>query len=123
MAGVDEASRLRLYNEVTGLFSAESAATMMQSLPTSQWQDVATKDDVADMATKAELASLRAEVATKVELSEVREGVVALRGEMRAGFAEIDAKLERRSRWMVTWLVSALTALAGVQVALFLAVR
>jgi hypothetical protein len=45
------------------------------------------------MATKSELAELRAEMATKSELAELRADVAAHRAETKSGFEELDKDL------------------------------
>ena len=120
----DEASRLRLYHRATETFGPDEADTLMQYLPTSYWQDVATKDDVvavkADVAAVvAQVADLRAEMrrdfATKMELAE-------LRGEMHIGFAQVDAKMEQQFRAMqsrmITTMIALFSLLGGLIIAL-----
>lgn len=41
-----ETQRTTLYNELTGVIGQEAARTLMEQLPPSGWDNVATKDDV-----------------------------------------------------------------------------
>lgn len=137
----DELARLRLYNEASQVFHRDNAETLMRLLPTSQWQDVATAAQLADVRTEldevraglaevraevadvwAEVAGIRAQMVTRaelrVELDRIRSRM-ATKDEVAVGFAQMNAKLERSSRQLVVWLAGVLAALASVQTALF----
>jgi hypothetical protein len=74
---IDDAARLRLYESARRTLGPEEADTLMASLPPSHWDRLATKDDLAHLATKMELADLRAEMADRFE-KQTRTFVVSL---------------------------------------------
>lgn len=94
---IDESKRQDLYLVATEKFGRKEADTLMTLLPTSVWEDVATKTDLElhdallklqinevhnDL--KAEIADLRAEL--KGDIADVRLEVAELRTEMHQMF-------------------------------------
>lgn len=45
----DEGRRHQLFNRLEQVLGAEEASTLMESLPPSRWDDLATKDDVRQL--------------------------------------------------------------------------
>lgn len=94
---IDESKRQDLYLAATEKFGRKEADTLMTLLPTSVWEDVATKTDLElhdallklqinevhnDL--KAEIADLRAEL--KGDIADVRLEIAELRTEMHQMF-------------------------------------
>jgi hypothetical protein len=94
---IDESKRQDLYLVATEKFGRKEADTLMTLLPTSVWEDVATKTDLElhdallklqinevhnDL--KTEIADLRAEL--KADIADVRLEIAELRTEMHQMF-------------------------------------
>ncbi len=88
---VDEQARHRLYDALEAQLGDDNAAILMDSLPPAGWADVATKQD---------LALLRAE----------------LRGEMQTGFAEVRAQIAELRSEMYHVMRNQLVAYIGANI-------
>ena len=99
MPKVDEAARNRLYNEIADKF--DESETLMRLLPSSQWDDLVTKDHL-----------------------DARFAQVDVRfAQIDARFAQVDAKIERSTRTVIMWLVGAIFASNGMIVAIVSAIH
>lgn len=122
-------ARHHLFDTLRAQLGDEDAATLMDSLPPGGWDDVATKTDVAGV--RAELQTVRAELKTEIgELrSEMRTEFAELRAEMREGFAtfvtsdelhealrlHVDARIGSVMRsWMFSVMGMQAVTIAGV---------
>jgi hypothetical protein len=86
---ISEESRHRLYGRLETVLGPEEAATMMAHLPPVGWADVATRRDVDMLGVelRSDMAVLRSEMAVLgSEMSVLGSG---LRGEIKAGNAEL----------------------------------
>ena len=94
---IDESKRQDLYLVATEKFGRKEADTLMTLLPTSVWEDVATKTDLelhdallklqineVHIDLKTEIADLRAEL--KGDIADVRLEIAELRTEMHQMF-------------------------------------
>lgn len=78
-----EAARNQLYNRLIEVLGADSAETLMSSLPPIPATTLATKDDFKGV--KGEIAALR---------EEMREGFKELRNEVRTEIAAVNQRLD-----------------------------
>ena len=83
---IDESKRQDLYLVATEKFGRKEADTLMTLLPTSVWEDVATKTDLElhDALLKLQIADLRAEL--KGDIADVRLEIAELQTEMHQMF-------------------------------------
>ena len=101
---VDDRARLNLHRTLEHTLGTEAADALMDHLPPVTWDQVATKDDLTHLATRADM----------------QVGFAALRTEMNVGFAELRTEMAqgttRQVRWMVTFVAAWSTLLlAAVQ--------
>ena len=113
---IDESKRQDLYLVATEKFGRKEADTLMTLLPTSVWEDVATKTDLElhsallkiqfnevhnDLRTeisgvrtelKGDVASLRGEIASL--RGELKSDIADLRGELKGDIADLRAELK-----------------------------
>ena len=113
---IDESKRQDLYLAATEKFGRKEADTLMTLLPTSVWEDVATKTDLElhsallkiqfnevhnDLRTeisgvrtelKGDVASLRGEL--KGDIASLRGEIASLRGELKGDIADLRAELK-----------------------------
>ena len=102
---IDESKRQDLYLVATEKFGRKEAHTLMTLLPTSVWEDVATKTDLElhdallklqinevhnDL--KTEIADLRAEL--KGDIANLNGGLSSLRAELKGDIADLRAELK-----------------------------
>ncbi len=91
--------------------------------------ELATKADIADMATKADIAAVREEMATKSELTVVREEMATIRAEMatkadiadmatQSALKDVHVQLEQRMTNLVLQMVILQVMVGGLIVAL-----
>ncbi len=96
---ISERERLKLYNKLGETLGSEFAGTMMELLPPTGWDDIATKDEVrsSGAALRGEMAELRGEMGgLRGEMGELRGEMGELRGEMgglRGEMAEFRAEV------------------------------
>lgn len=84
---MSERDRLKLYEALGEVLGPDHAGTLMEFLPPTGWDQLATKELVAANAT-----ALRGEMAeVRGEMAEVRTEVAQLRTDMDAGFATLRA--------------------------------
>ena len=113
---IDESKRQDLYLAATEKFGRKEADTLMTLLPTSIWEDVATKTDLElhsallkiqfnevhnDLRTeisgvrtelKGDVASLRGEL--KGDIASLRGEIASLRGELKGDIADLRGELK-----------------------------
>ncbi len=99
MVAATQAQRAALYASLVDSMGEEAADTLMDQLPPSGWDQVATKEDLAGVELRLKAAFTEAIAETNVKLAESRaslveshgklvEGYAALRVEMHDGFAQ-----------------------------------
>ncbi len=124
MSRIDEAARNRLYNELND--KLDEGATLMQLVPTAQWDDLVTKSQVDARFSQvdARFAQVDARFARLEGKIDARFAEVDARfAEMGQRFAQTDAKIERTARTMTIWLVSTTFAFNGLLAAWLTAVH
>ena len=102
---IDESKRQDLYLVATEKFGRKEADTLMTLLPTSVWEDVATKTDLElhsallkiqfnevhnDLRT--EISGVRTEL--KGDIADLRAEIASLRGELKGDIADLRAELK-----------------------------
>lgn len=104
-----ESQRIELYEFVKRSSLGKAGADIvMNSIPTIDWNDLATKDDLALL--RAELrggmTEFRSEMRAEMEelRSELREEVAGLRGDFRLEMVQLENRLQRS---IVTWILAA----------------
>lgn len=97
---ISEAARNDLYTGLRDVLGAERAETLMSAIPLHDLDEVATKADLAEL--RAEMAELRAEFKTEI---------AGLRVELHSEIASLRRTM---STWMLTLLVTIVGAMAGV---------
>ena len=99
MVAATQAQRAALYTSLVDSMGEEAADTLMDQLPPSGWDQVATKEDLAGVELRLRAAFTEAIAETNVKLAESRASLVeshgklvesyaALRVEMHDGFAQ-----------------------------------
>ena len=99
MVAATQAQRAALYTSLVDSMGEEAADTLMDQLPPSGWDQVATKEDLAGVELRLKAAFTEAIADTNVKLAESRASLVeshgklvesyaALRVEMHDGFAQ-----------------------------------
>ncbi len=80
-----EEERLALLNRLTETLGADAARTLMESLPPTHWDQIATKDD---------LRALEERLVQKFmsEVNKVKSGLAELSGRVEGEFGRIDGK-------------------------------
>lgn len=123
---ITDDARRDLYQRAKEAMGEWAAGTLMAHLPPVGWADVATKQDIEhlrvatqkDLAREGEKTDLRfasvheemTHLATKTEVAE-------LRGEMRAGFADLRTEIHKTLRTHTLFLVGTNITLFAVAVA------
>ena len=91
-----ESERHALREKLTGALGSETAGTLMEHIPPMRWDELATKDDLrqlADkMATKEDLRQLADKMATKDDLHQMAD---LLRKERRADLQEVRGEMHK----------------------------
>ena len=122
-----ETQRTTLYNHLTEAIGQDAARTLMEQLPPSGWDQVATKDDVKASEERllrdldARETRLKGEFLLAITASESRQStridqtntridetnqkLTDLTGEVRAGFAELHLVLAKQIRWIAAMLL------------------
>ena len=92
MVAATQAQRAALYTSLVDSMGEEAADTLMNQLPPSGWEQVATKEDLAGVELRLRAAFTEAIAETNVKLAESHgklvESYAALRVEMHDGFAQ-----------------------------------
>jgi len=133
---IDDRARLDLYQRLEEVLGPEPAATMMAHLPPSGWGDVATKADLALMASglradlEAQINGLRAEMhrefgAVRTEMqqeigslrTEMHREFGAVRAEMQQEIGSLRAEMHRSQRQLTVSLVGMMTVMNSALVA------
>ncbi|KAA0233485.1 MAG: hypothetical protein EDR02_13455 [Actinobacteria bacterium] len=111
---VDEARRHALYTKLEQILGAEEAETFMQLTPPTEWTQLATHQDLANLETRlgARIDGLEAHV------ENVRVGLEAridgLEADLRATEARLIGELHRLLRLQTIWLIGAIFTLAAL---------
>lgn len=113
---VTELARHRLYQYFEETMGAERATTLMELLPPVGWADVATKHDLAHLATSAELAEVRAKLADL--RAELKAEMAELRTELRTEIERLRGEMHRSGRLQFGAIVTTNMALAAIVVSL-----
>ena len=100
----NESERLALRERLAEAVGSETAGLLMEHIPPSRWDELATKDDLnklaATVATKDDLRQLAATVATKEDLrqtadllrKETQADLKEMRGELKEGLGSLLAR-------------------------------
>jgi hypothetical protein len=102
-----ETGRHRLYEKIKEQWGEEHAAELMSYLPPVGWADVATKQDLAHLATELRLEMATGSAGLRAEMSEVRVEMSELRAEMHQ-------ELGKHLRWMLGSTMTAMVILTGL---------
>ena len=102
---IDESKRQDLYLVATEKFGRKEADTLMTLLPTSVWEDVATKTDLELHSAllkiqfnevhnnlRTEISGVRTEL--KSDVASLRGEIASLRGELKGDIADLRAELK-----------------------------
>ncbi len=122
-----ETQRTTLYSQLTDAIGQDAARTLMEQLPPSGWDQVATKDDVkaserllqrelkaSEKMLHGELKETEGRLMAQMAASELRQGaridetnreLSKLKGEVQTGFAELQLTLAKHTRWMAAVLL------------------
>lgn len=127
---ITEGDRHRLHRRLEELLGEDEAATLMEHLPPVGWADVATKPDLeasmvvvnarfdqAEMATRAEFATVRKEMADL--RTDVMVEIAGLRTELEVGIAGLRTELHKGLRMQALFLTATSLTAVGL-VAAFL---
>ena len=136
-----ETQRTTLYSQLTDAIGQEAARALMEQLPPSGWDQVATKDDVkasekllqrelkaSEKMLHGELKETEGRLMAQMAASESRQGaridetnaridetnreLSELKGEVKTGFAELQLTLARHTRWMAAVLLGFAVSMA-----------
>lgn len=130
---VDERARRLLTDDLLRVHGEEVTDILMAHLPPVGWADVATRQDLDNLATvlRAEMAALRAEftaelatrlepLATREELdrlaTSLRGEMSTLRAEMHGEIAELRRSVATLTRWMMGLVVTTLVGAGAIVV-------
>ncbi len=122
-----ETQRTTMYSQLTDAIGQDAARTLMEQLPPSGWDQVATKDDVkaserllqrelkaSEKMLHGELKETEGRLMAQMAASELRQGaridetnreLSKLKGEVQTGFAELQLTLAKHTRWMAAVLL------------------
>ena len=129
-----QAQRAALYVSLVDSMGEEAADTLMDQLPPSGWDQVATKEDLAGVELRLKAAFTEAIAETNVKLAESRASLVeshgklvesqaALRVEMHEGFAEAAKEraeiIKSQARQLYVIVSSIAVATISIWIALF----
>ena len=129
-----ETQRTTLYSQLTDAIGQDAARTLMEQLPPSGWDQVATKDDVkaserllqrelkaSEKMLHGELKETEGRLMAQMAASELRQGaridetnreLSKLNGEVQTGFAELQLTLAKHTRWMAAVLLGFAVSMA-----------
>ncbi|MDQ6927652.1 MAG: hypothetical protein M3159_03190 [Actinomycetota bacterium] len=110
-----------LHSQMQRLVGAGPAATLMRHLSPAPWPDVATKADLGDLATKADLEATKADVGEirtdigeiRTDIGEIRTDIVRLDTAMQVGFANLESSLIQRMNTQTITMIFALVAVVA----------
>lgn len=112
-----ERSRASLFRGLSGLIDDEEAVGEMLSYFPARDLDEPVTREYLDARLADLRAELRSEMATKAELAELRAEVRQLDRRMTAGFAELTALVEARSRETLRWTITTMVGLVAIMIA------
>ncbi len=114
--GISEAARNSLYTALTEVIGDANTETLLKAIPLYDYDEVATKADLAVLRSEmaAGFAQLRAEFTGEIN---------PLRGEIRGGLADLRAEMIERieglrvsnNRWMVALMLTIIGAMASLR--------
>jgi len=104
----EESERAKALTDLEQATSPHTAAYIMSKLPPNNWNELATKSDLADLATKADLANFatKADLAnypTKAELAEALSNVAT-----KTELAQLELRVERALHRQTNTILAAL---------------
>lgn len=120
---IDDAARLRLYDQARTNWGSDAADTLMSLMPTDP-DSFATRDDMAMLRSdlRGEMSELRGEL--RGEMSQLRNEMSELRGEIRGEMTELRREMAVTSAETIRTIVFAMLATNATLVGLvFAAVR
>jgi hypothetical protein len=95
---IDESKRQDLYLVATEKFGRKEADTLMTLLPTSVWEDVATKTDLElhSALLKIQFNEVHNDLRTEISgvRTELKDDIASLRGELKGDIADLRAELK-----------------------------
>lgn len=108
---IDESKRQDLYLVATEKFGRKEADTLMTLLPTSVWEDVATKTDLElhDALLKLQIADLQAEL--KGDIADLRAELKGDIADVRLEIAELRTEMHQMFRKNYMVMISAIFAI------------
>jgi hypothetical protein len=115
---VDELSRNRLAQRAVEVFGEAEAATLMDHLPVGGVSSLATKDDLRILGAelRLEMSELRAEFGTlRGEFGTLRGEF----GELKGEFGQFRADIEERLNRQTITLITTMTGVVGLMLAIF----
>ena len=123
-----QSQRAALYASLVDSMGEEAADTLMDQLPPSGWDQVATKEDLAGVELRLKAAFTEAIAETNVKLAESHsklvESYAALRVEMNGGFAEAAKEraeiIKVQARQLYVIVSSIAVATISIWIALFI---
>jgi polyhydroxyalkanoate synthesis regulator phasin len=133
---IDESKRQDLYLVATEKFGRKEADTLMTLLPTSVWEDVATKTDLhylnGDIQNlrnelKSDIDSLRNELKSDIDSlrNELKADIQNLRNEVKGDMLNLQLTIEVNVRKLIheqtKWLITTMIAMNAVTVAVAVA--
>ncbi len=126
MTNLSETDRSQIYTELAAATSPKTAEILMREVLDVHWEDLVTKADYRPefAGLRGEFAELRSEFAElRSEFAELKGEVAELRSDMRVGFAEMNAHLERQFRIQSNRMIALMIALFSLLGGLVLAVH
>ena len=93
MVAATQAQRAALYTSLVDSMGEEAADTLMDQLPPSGWDQVATKEDLAGVELRLRAAFTEAIAETNVKLAESRASLVESHGKLVESWAELQVAM------------------------------
>ena len=93
MVAATQAQRAALYASLVDSMGEEAADTLMDQLPPSGWDQVATKEDLAGVELRLKAAFTEAIAETNVKLAESRASLVESHGKLVESWAELQVAM------------------------------
>jgi hypothetical protein len=109
-----ETGRHRLYEKIKEQWGEEHAAELMSYLPPVGWADVATKQDLSQLATELRLEMATGSAGLRGEMSELRSEMSELRVGMSELRTEMHQALGNQLRWILGSTMTAMVVLTGL---------
>ena len=93
MVAATQSQRAALYASLVDSMGEEAADTLMDQLPPSGWDQVATKEDLAGVELRLKAAFTEAIAETNVKLAESRASLVESHGKLVESWAELRVEM------------------------------